>query len=215
MFFQIYVIYMVNFLKWTLVQRMLICGSCHIKKNLFNMIIILTQILLLQVDETNRKALYRLRQTWNDVFSNKTLYDIDVNIQKIDPAWPITAVSPVVASLPQQQSRPVQINKLTNNLNTTNTTITNNINSTSTHLSGISSGNGGGTNRPNQPVNSHANSHNTFNNNNNTSTEVIRIYFSQLYFQGEFLLYEKNFDFISISRVIFIIISYTIYVYIL
>ena len=35
--------------------------------------------------------MYKLRQTWNEVFPVRTLYDIDVRVQKIDPAWPITA----------------------------------------------------------------------------------------------------------------------------
>ncbi|RNA00727.1 pre-mRNA cleavage complex 2 Pcf11-like isoform X1 [Brachionus plicatilis] len=46
------------------------------------------------VDENNRKALYKLRQTWLDLFTVQTLYDLDVRIKKIDPAWPITAVIP-------------------------------------------------------------------------------------------------------------------------
>lgn len=45
------------------------------------------------VDEHNRKQLFKLRQTWKDVFSNATLYIIDKNIKNIDPAWPITAKS--------------------------------------------------------------------------------------------------------------------------
>lgn len=43
------------------------------------------------MDEQNRKALYKLRLTWNEVFSNRTLYDVDVRIKQIDHAWPITA----------------------------------------------------------------------------------------------------------------------------
>jgi len=35
--------------------------------------------------------MYKLRQTWNEVFPPRTLYDIDVRVKKIDPAWPITA----------------------------------------------------------------------------------------------------------------------------
>ena len=36
--------------------------------------------------------MYKLRQTWNEVFPVRTLYEIDVCVKKIDPAWPITAV---------------------------------------------------------------------------------------------------------------------------
>ena len=43
------------------------------------------------MDEQNRKALFKLRGTWNEVFTNQTLYNIDVRIQGIDHAWPITA----------------------------------------------------------------------------------------------------------------------------
>jgi hypothetical protein len=35
--------------------------------------------------------MYKLRQTWNDIFSSYILYDIDISIKHIDPAWPITA----------------------------------------------------------------------------------------------------------------------------
>jgi len=45
------------------------------------------------VDEHNRKQLFKLRQTWKEVFSNATLYMIDKNVSKIDPAWPITATA--------------------------------------------------------------------------------------------------------------------------
>ncbi|CAF1000990.1 unnamed protein product [Brachionus calyciflorus] len=46
------------------------------------------------VDENNRKALYKLRQTWIDLFTVETLYELDVRIKRIDNAWPITAVIP-------------------------------------------------------------------------------------------------------------------------
>lgn len=52
------------------------------------------------MDEQNRKALYKLRQTWNEVFSNRILFEIDVSVKKIDPAWPITA------SLQQKTQQP-------------------------------------------------------------------------------------------------------------
>lgn len=35
--------------------------------------------------------MYKLRQTWNEIMPNKKLYALDIRVQKIDPAWPITA----------------------------------------------------------------------------------------------------------------------------
>lgn len=64
------------------------------------------------VDEQNRKSLYKLRQTWNEVFSNRILYEIDVKIKRIDPAWPITASTASApplnnqTNLPASQSQP-------------------------------------------------------------------------------------------------------------
>ena len=38
--------------------------------------------------------MWKLRQTWNDVFSNKRLYQIDLKCHQTDPGWPITAAAP-------------------------------------------------------------------------------------------------------------------------
>lgn len=38
--------------------------------------------------------MFRLRQTWSDVFPPKKLYALDVRVKSIDPAWPITAPAP-------------------------------------------------------------------------------------------------------------------------
>lgn len=35
--------------------------------------------------------MFKLRQTWNDVFPPKKLFALDVRVHAIDPAWPITA----------------------------------------------------------------------------------------------------------------------------
>ncbi|XP_030745668.1 uncharacterized protein LOC115874602 isoform X2 [Sitophilus oryzae] len=43
------------------------------------------------VDEKTRSEMFKLRQTWNDVFPQTKLYAIDVQINMIDPAWPVTA----------------------------------------------------------------------------------------------------------------------------
>jgi len=42
--------------------------------------------------------MWKLRQTWNDVFPPKKLFSLDVRVQSIDPAWPITAPSTSIPS---------------------------------------------------------------------------------------------------------------------
>jgi len=51
-----------------------------------------------QVDEKTRQAMFKLRQTWNDLFPNKKLYTLDVRVNHIDPAWPISAPAPQTAT---------------------------------------------------------------------------------------------------------------------
>ncbi|KAK2163156.1 hypothetical protein LSH36_84g01011 [Paralvinella palmiformis] len=71
-----------------------------------------------KVDEKTRQAMYKLRQTWTDIFGNKKLYSLDVRISQIDPAWPITAKPPEVPVtihvnpkfLTKQQSSSPEIN---------------------------------------------------------------------------------------------------------
>ncbi|VEN50304.1 unnamed protein product [Callosobruchus maculatus] len=46
------------------------------------------------VDEKTRAEMFKLRQTWNDVFPQMKLYAIDVQISLLDPAWPVTAKPP-------------------------------------------------------------------------------------------------------------------------
>lgn len=48
------------------------------------------------MDEKTRAQMFKLRQTWNEVFPPKKLYAVDVRVQSIDPAWPITAVPPTI-----------------------------------------------------------------------------------------------------------------------
>ncbi|XP_076175712.1 pcf11 cleavage and polyadenylation factor subunit isoform X1 [Ptiloglossa arizonensis] len=68
-----------------------------------------------KVDENTRASMWKLRQTWNDVFPSKKLFSLDVRVQSIDPAWPITAsptsvssgsihVNPRFFSMPQQSA---------------------------------------------------------------------------------------------------------------
>ncbi|KAL3266670.1 hypothetical protein HHI36_010832 [Cryptolaemus montrouzieri] len=51
------------------------------------------------VDEKTRAEMFKLRQTWNEVFSPKKLYAIDVQINSLDPAWPVTAPVPPNSSI--------------------------------------------------------------------------------------------------------------------
>lgn len=46
---------------------------------------------LFKVDEKTRAEMFKLRQTWNEVFPQMKLYAIDVQINLLDPAWPVTA----------------------------------------------------------------------------------------------------------------------------
>ncbi|CAF0799679.1 unnamed protein product [Didymodactylos carnosus] len=43
-----------------------------------------------KTDEQTRAAMYKLRKTWTPFFSSSTLNQLDREIKKIDPAWPIT-----------------------------------------------------------------------------------------------------------------------------
>ena len=48
----------------------------------------------MQVDENTRSSLYKLRQTWVEILPNKQLYNLDMEVKKIDSNWPITAKPP-------------------------------------------------------------------------------------------------------------------------
>ncbi|KAK3923779.1 Pre-mRNA cleavage complex 2 protein Pcf11 [Frankliniella fusca] len=57
-----------------------------------------------QVDEKTRHQMYKLRQTWNEIFPEEHLYAMDVKVSSLDPKWPITAspASQYVAATPSQ-----------------------------------------------------------------------------------------------------------------
>ncbi|XP_064074562.1 pre-mRNA cleavage complex 2 protein Pcf11 isoform X1 [Vanessa tameamea] len=44
-----------------------------------------------QVDEKVRSQMFKLRETWHEVFPSMKLYQLDVKVNLIDPAWPIQA----------------------------------------------------------------------------------------------------------------------------
>lgn len=48
-----------------------------------------------KMDETRRASMWKLRQTWNDVFPSQKLLQLDLRVQSIDPAWPVTASSSI------------------------------------------------------------------------------------------------------------------------
>ncbi|XP_033743780.1 pre-mRNA cleavage complex 2 protein Pcf11-like [Pecten maximus] len=52
-----------------------------------------------KVDEKTRQCMFKVRQTWNEIFPNRKLYAIDVRVNLLDPAWPITAQPPVENSI--------------------------------------------------------------------------------------------------------------------
>lgn len=59
--------------------------------------LVLTHFVTIQVNEKVRTKMYALRQTWNDVFSQPKLYALDLKVNNIDRAWPITAkVAPAI-----------------------------------------------------------------------------------------------------------------------
>ncbi|KAJ8405888.1 hypothetical protein AAFF_G00313250 [Aldrovandia affinis] len=49
-----------------------------------------------KVDENTRKSLFKLRSTWDEIFPLKKLYALDVRVNSVDPAWPITRLPPNV-----------------------------------------------------------------------------------------------------------------------
>ncbi|XP_060064813.1 pre-mRNA cleavage complex 2 protein Pcf11-like isoform X2 [Ylistrum balloti] len=52
-----------------------------------------------KVDEKTRQCMFKVRQTWNEIFPNRKLYAVDVRVNLVDPAWPITAQPPVESSI--------------------------------------------------------------------------------------------------------------------
>ena len=42
-------------------------------------------------DEKIRSRLWKLRQCWNGVFEQVVLYHLDVSVQLLDPAWPLSS----------------------------------------------------------------------------------------------------------------------------
>lgn len=56
--------------------------------------------------------MYELRQTWNEVFRKSTLYRLDVMVQSLDPAWPVTAPTPSGAAVSQESTTRAKSNTI-------------------------------------------------------------------------------------------------------
>ncbi|KAK6060267.1 hypothetical protein COOONC_02078 [Cooperia oncophora] len=62
-------------------------------KELFAKIVVRIFVhVFLEGDEVVRAAMYRLRQTWGDIFNRSKLYQLDIKVNEIDRAWPLTAL---------------------------------------------------------------------------------------------------------------------------
>lgn len=59
--------------------------------NEFTNDILCTKVCLPQVDEKIRSQMFKLRETWHDVFPATKMYQLDVKVNLVDPAWPIQA----------------------------------------------------------------------------------------------------------------------------
>jgi pre-mRNA cleavage complex 2 protein Pcf11 len=46
------------------------------------------------VDDKVKLQMFKLRQTWNEVFPMRKLYAIDVRCHQLDKNWPISAAPP-------------------------------------------------------------------------------------------------------------------------
>ena len=66
-----------------------------------------------------RRTLFKLRMTWNDLFPYMTLYALDREVKKIDPAWsivamaapPLTAICQAAGSVPPvEDHRSITVN---------------------------------------------------------------------------------------------------------
>lgn len=43
--------------------------------------------------------MWKLRQTWNEIFPPKKMFSLDVRVHSIDPAWPIIALPSSISSV--------------------------------------------------------------------------------------------------------------------
>jgi len=71
------------------------------------------------LDKSSRMSMFQLRKTWNKLLAQEILYGIDVGVNRMDPAWPITAkLLPITTrSLPiTGGSKPITVKSLLINI---------------------------------------------------------------------------------------------------
>lgn len=63
-------------------------------------------------DETLRKSLHKLKETWKTIFSSQLLRQLDIAVHKLDPAWPISGGKEVEEPASQMHINPKFIKKI-------------------------------------------------------------------------------------------------------
>ena len=58
------------------------------------------------MDERTRQSMFKLRQTWVELLPGRKLYALDVRVNQIDPAWPVT---PLPADTAKEVTSPSSI----------------------------------------------------------------------------------------------------------
>lgn len=69
----------------------------------------------MQVGEKVRQSLFKLRSTWTEFFPANQLYELDMKVKLLDPAWPVMAVPtnpPVTVVTPAIHVNPRFIKKV-------------------------------------------------------------------------------------------------------
>lgn len=59
----------------------------------------------IKADKQTRKTLFRVRLNWSNKFPNALLYDLDLQVKNMDPAWPLPATDKSTSENSQQHSK--------------------------------------------------------------------------------------------------------------
>ena len=62
----------------------------------------------IKADKQTRKILFRVRKNWSTKFPNALLYDLDLQVKNMDPAWPLPATDKSTSENSQQLSKPAK-----------------------------------------------------------------------------------------------------------
>lgn len=62
-------------------------------------------VAFVKADEKTKILMYKLRQTWSELFSNESMHALDNSIRKIDPNWPIVPLKVKDNQQQQQQQQ--------------------------------------------------------------------------------------------------------------